>query len=146
MTSDPRFATEEDLMAYAQNWEDNSDHHLVEDMDWVLIPGFPVALLNVAGDIERAEAWWDRQQAYATRNGWDYSYLLEEDIRDPIVIGVSEDGIEILDGAHRSVACALTDRPTVTAVVGIEKGYDPSELPDAVRDLFLTSRAAVPTP
>jgi hypothetical protein len=150
--------TPDELEAHASNWEDQLGGSQPEDYDWQFLPFLP---LDGIWPKERAEAYWDEERENALENTGDPGYwdhLLDEAIRDPIVIAFSPaerrsrwDGNHretagrklpfvwsIWDGNHRAAACVLTGRKGVHAVVGIRKGMDPGDLPDDVREALMT--------
>lgn len=126
------FAHERGLKEYANGHDVD-----VEGMDWVHIKEFPVSMLENAADKEKASAWWKANNDGMTQ-------LLEDEITLPLLVGFYEDGIEVWDGELEAVASALTDRPTMAAVVGVEKGCDLSKLPELVREAVMATGVGAP--
>lgn len=139
-----RFSDADDLADYVAQYEDSVFGIEAGELEWVHIPDLPVALL---GGKTAWRRWWNEQNREARRFGCDgqWDHLLEEDIRDPIVIGFygtqSDNNSRkagnaflssIWDGNHRTAACILTNRPTIPAVVGVHRQCDLNDLPKHV--------------
>lgn len=127
----------EQLAGYATAYEDMSHDADPDDIDWCFVEDIPVGIF---GSQDYWRQWWDEQNAEADRNGgagcWDH--LLDEEVRRPVVAAFygregGFDRFSLWDGNHRVAACALTGRPTVKAVVGVLRGVDAKDLPEALR-------------
>ncbi|SOC30340.1 hypothetical protein [Thalassospira xiamenensis] len=135
----------EELSEFAGRWEDMVTSTQPEELDWLYIAKLPVAALWSKED---AEEYWKEQSLEAAENGmpgmWDA--LLDEPVFEPIVVGFygrhenGHDSFSIWDGSHRSAAYAITDRPNISAVIGITKKLDLDELPGLIRPVVAARR------
>ncbi len=122
--------TPEQLEAQARGYEGAIQNERASDFDWKFVPDFPLEKVQFQpGDGGTTpEGWadflrdeikmWDEEEGQPDR----FNDLLEEPIREAIIVHLGEDGMGYLwDGCHRTGATATKGLPTIAAIVGTRK-------------------------
>lgn len=123
----------QDLASYADEFVDNADSgESVALYHWVFTETLPLSILvskpDIHGRVHGLKEWveWfkeagDEIEADIGHRQWDS--LLDEEIEEPIVITMDEDGSawDIWDGWHRTGASLTSGKQTIPAVVGYLK-------------------------
>ena len=111
------------LAVYALAHNDNDDGRApMEEISWTLDATFELSRLLEVMPIEKWREFFDEEVAQLAESepgnlGW--SPLLEEEVREPVVVLVSREGIRLWDGFHRVAALIVKGELVVKAVVGV---------------------------
>lgn len=101
------------------------------DLEWRVVPDLPLAVVEgclVRGSWPRDEPlsarwreWHDGEcrlddEEFDGGRGWEA--MVEEDVREPIVVTIEPGRVQIWDGWHRTGASIVAGRTTIPAIVG----------------------------
>lgn len=89
-------------------------------LQWLMVPNYPVARLNDAPGVD----WFRAEQEMWAEEGQPdrFDDMLDRPIDEPIVVYDTPSGGWIWDGNHRVGACVTRGAATVPALVGVRVG------------------------
>jgi hypothetical protein len=120
----------EELADYAKFYGANDDGTVpFSEISWAYDSAFDVSRLHAIMSPAEWRDWMDDEIAISVEDLEDperWAPLIDEDIRDPVVIFEHPDGnLHIWDGWHRSAATVIKGADTMKVVFGTAPGYTP---------------------